>query len=470
MLSISDFTYPKRLSTIGIGIDAFDRLGPEMYFDDYTVLTSSTAKWTDDFISLKGKVFSLFDFQSDLTLTKHNTESILRETNWQKIKQKLNVKQLLIYKPTSFKDEFESKYGIRLLANDWKLAEKLENKIHFRTIFNSLISIPKFHCLSLDELRPLSFEKLLLRLHLPKTTKIVIQDSILSGGKGTFFINNQDDFLRFIQDVNLPGSAQLIASEFIKGQVGSVQCCVTKNGVISLPPQRQIIENPQLTNAGQLGSEKFNGGQWSPSDYNHEQKEEIKKMASVVGSYLKTIGYKGIFGIDFINAGSRGIFALEINARLTGMTSVIANIQYSLNQIPLLLFHILELSDAPYDVSPRLWSEILEYTFGTLDYGYMILFQNSLETVSLKSVPKSGIYDVLDSRLHQCISSSYVLKEKNTNDVIVAVNAQKNTAIKSGRRLARLLTTSKVLDKRGDLTLQARQLVTSLRELLPITA
>lgn len=91
----------------------------------------------------------------------------------------------------------------------------------------------------------------------------------------------------------------------------NVHIIVFKNKCVVLPASIQLIEH--------------RGGQFSyiGADFHafltSEQRDKIQTAASMLGEKMRTIGYRGICGIDFM-VSNKGVYFLEINARFQSST------------------------------------------------------------------------------------------------------------------------------------------------------
>jgi len=110
-----------------------------------------------------------------------------------------------------------------------------------------------------------------------------------------------------------------------------------------------------------------------------------------VGEYLAGLGYKGIFGMDFvIDSNGHTVCPLEINPRLTGVFPVLSQIHMKQRLIPMEALHLLEFLDIPYkiDVSS------LNAQYGrSMQGGHLLLFHPGGEREVGAKRPDAGIYE-----------------------------------------------------------------------------
>ena len=112
-------------------------------------------------------------------------------------------------------------------------------------------------------------------------------------------------------------------------------CCLTSKGLIQSPPGLQYTGLPQFT------SNPFTtvGRQW-PSFAPLNVIEKIKTLTQQFSDILKTISYKGFFGLDFF-IDKDEVYILECNPRLTASFELYHQIETKSNINSLFFFHLL---------------------------------------------------------------------------------------------------------------------------------
>ena len=172
----------------GVGVYAFHRLGLENIVSKYRILALRYSLDTK-LIEKDIKVLSLEKGMG----TKHireprNATTII--TRSQKVKKYLDKFEnpaLLVYKPSKRMERVCQENDWQLLANPTFFGKKLfENKIKFRKILQKFdVSVPIGKIASIDKLH---YGHLINKYGLP----FVVQHPTRGGGKGTFFIHNQE--------------------------------------------------------------------------------------------------------------------------------------------------------------------------------------------------------------------------------------------------------------------------------------
>lgn len=450
----------EEISVLGLCISAFDRLGLEKFIPGYKILTLNDNDWVKHFPELKKRVVGLSTIFPSQNLSKIKTPNALIELDWQKIKENLEVENLLLYKPVDVQQSFQNKNNIKILTNSINLFNLFEDKAKFReTVDSDFFS--KYQTLSFNELLNKQYVHFF-----DNFGKFVIQDSKLSGGRGTFIISNEKEYeiaLSYLSEVR---SKITVVSKYISGISASLQVCITKNGVFTLPLQRQIINQADLVNDSLSGSDSFNGGQWSQDEFSSEVNILAKKHVLAIAQSMKSFGYKGIFGVDLIVDGIN-VYIIEVNARLTGMTAIVTQIQNQLNQIPLLLLHTLEHLNIDYNLGSNEIHELENYSLDSSDYGYLVLFNNSEETIQIKNELLPGIYKIENNKL-SFENFSYKIDdlEKSNNKFLLVNPPNKGSYIRVNKQICRLVFRRKVVDNNGNLLKEMSNIISQVRKSL----
>jgi predicted ATP-grasp superfamily ATP-dependent carboligase len=450
-----------QLPILGMGELAFDRLGLENFFPNYKVLSLKKSNLGKYFEDLSTRIISLPDGQPDLSLSKVNIETAFKEINWDYLQRKFNFTHLLTYKPARNQKEFEDRTRIKVLGNSREVFDQIENKANLRKLIKDKNVFPEYRLLSLKDLQDESFENIFTEFR-----KFVLQDSELSAGRGTFIISSKEEYRVALNNFERINSQEIVLSKFVEGRSSSVQVCVTKYGVFSLPLQQQIIGQPEL-NIKLPQADTFNGGQWGFDDFSTEDNAQAKQYAQLVGGVLQSMGYKGIFGIDFIVSDS-GVYIIEVNARITGMTRMITMIQEHLEQIPFILLHVLELAKIEYELTPDEVAAIQNYSLtpNQESYGYLLLFNNVDQPLTVGNELKTGFYNY-DGKEISFDSLHYKLNDLLTENKLMLIDfPEKGANIQPNEKIGRIIVKDKVLDLNGNLSPAAKKMISLVKNLI----
>ncbi len=341
---LKKFFYKTNPQIIGFGVTAFNRLGPEYFLPHYKIFALRDTldanliakKIPLEIIERKTKIKSLSG--------KRNATAILQNHYTQKCLKKLQTPIfLLFYKVSKKIEKIARENDWRILANPSKFGKKtFENKIHFHALLKKLAlpTIPSKK-LFFSDLKKVGF---LEKQKFP----FVIQLPTKGGGKGTFFIKQKIDFESFLQK-DLPPHSSLIVASYLDGPSPSITACVTKNGIAYTNLQYQILDVPECFSPA-IGSGLFCGHDWSNASFSPKISQQAYQISEKIGLYLKKMGYRGIFGLDFVLDEKREkLYPVELNPRLLGSFPTLTMVQLRNREIPIIALHIL--SFLPYRCS-----------------------------------------------------------------------------------------------------------------------
>jgi hypothetical protein len=151
-------------------------------------------------------------------------------------------------------------------------------------------------------------------------------------------VNYEEDYEKIL---NQNQGKKAVFMKFIEGRNLAMNAVRTNYYTILSDPAFQILGDPLCTNR------RFG---YCGNDFNIESRiseEEISGMVDIVnkvGDWVGELGFRGLFGIDFVSDGKNVYFA-EINPRFTGSTSFLTDQQMEIGKIPLTLFHLVPYLD-----------------------------------------------------------------------------------------------------------------------------
>ncbi|HWZ65341.1 MAG TPA: ATP-grasp domain-containing protein [Patescibacteria group bacterium] len=342
------------------------------------------------------------------------------------------------------------------VMNSPTIAHAYEHKRYFRDEFSSLINMPEHTVMRLTDFTRETYDELKADFG-----KFVMQDVESSGSKGTFIISKRseyEDAVAYLKKTSYSGT--VVISQFIKGQQYSVQVCVTKNGVFTGGLQKQLVDSKYLCNLNLPGVTRWCGGELG-GEYSEILKHRSQEIATIVGSELASHGYRGIFGIDLIITPENDVYAIELNARLTGYTHVLSDMQYAKRKIPFILLHVLELANMDYEVTD------LEALPGmnTLDdkFSYIILNNQTSGPLKLTQDIKAGLYRVDNDGL-TFLKSSYSVEDiKDDRNVLIMSKFGKKQTVEKGKRVLKIIKRGKCMGLNGDLDLKSQRLLSLVK-------
>ncbi|MFH1611892.1 MAG: ATP-grasp domain-containing protein [bacterium] len=451
---------------LGVGVYAFNRLGLENIIPDYRLLCLRYSLDTElieqeiELLSLEKGMGTqhIKEPRNSTTILQHpKTINYLRElTNKYK-----EPPVIVAYKASTKMEQICQENLWTLAVSSTKFGKTLfENKIKFRRMLEELyVNIPTGEILNVVDL---DYNILSEKYSLP----FVIQHPTRGGGKGTFFVNNIEDFDQAIYRLkNKPNDegeyvaekevTDVIVMKFIKGSSPSITGCVTKHGILSTSLQYQILDIPELYNSTK-GSGLFCGHDWSSSNFSDKINQQAYEAVKVVGKHFQKWGYKGIFGLDFVlDEKNDELYTIEANPRMLGSFPTLAMSQ-TINCEPSIMgFHLLEYLNLDYKIDiERVNTLMRQPKKGT----HMFLHNLSHSWARNHAVLTPGIYKLNNDKL-QYLRRGYKLQHlRNEDEFLITEGVPMLKAhFSPNRRLCRILTLAPVLEKHNKLNLWAKK-------------
>lgn len=421
------------------------------FFNDIKLVTPGSQGWFADF-GLEAMQVSLDGIDGTALADKTKLAS---SPDFANVSKSMPKRKFLLYSP------LDPPYPVNPLTyimNSPTIAHAYEHKRYFRDEFADLINLPEYEVERLDDLNNDSFYEFQGRWG-----KIVIQEVESSGSKGTFIVSTLEEFQAALQSLRkMSYSGTAVVSQFVEGTSCSVQVCVTKYGIFTGGLQKQLVNSPYLCNTDLPDVSKWCGGELG-GNYPEILKHRTQEIATIVGSELASHGYRGIFGIDLIITPQNDVFAIEINARLTGYTHILSDMQYEKHKIPFLLLHTLELGNFKYEVDD---ADALP-TMSSLDdaYSYLILSNPLDGSQTLETRIQNGIYRVDNDGLTYIKNSFSVEDLPDDQHIIVFCKFNKGETIVRGKRLLKIVKRGVTMDpETSDLDESTQKLITIMKK------
>lgn len=440
--------YNRNLSVGVFHDDALTFLLYDRFFDDFRIVTDTKQDWLKD-IPLKAQITNLnlpprtADSVSKMLISRKFTEQVKTETK----------RKYVLYSPL---DPPYRVNPLTYLMNSPTIAHAYENKRYFRDEFSDLIRMPEYTIKYINELdKATTYTELKEQFD-----EFVLQDEESSGSKGTYIIRNHDDYVDAIRLLKrFSRGRSVVVSKYVPGETSSIQVCITRYGIFSGGIQRQLINSKYLCNPKLAGATKWCGGELG-SEYPDIIQHQAREMATIVGSELASHGYKGVFGIDLIVTPSNEVYAIEINARLTGYTHLVSDMQLGAGKIPFLLLHVLELGNFNYEVTDL--DKLPSVGHSRKPVSYLIINNPIDGDIVLKEYIRPGIYLYKDGKLTFEKSAYSVNDLKGEDRLLIFCKYNAGDTIESGKRILKITKLGKTMTK-GDLNLKAQELVQAVK-------
>jgi len=440
----------RKSAPIGVvSTDPYNFFIYDKFFDDFKIISEEPQDWLRDVPLKGGVVISTAQKSSD-----HSVARFMRAPRFMQMFKTDSKRKYVMYSP------IDPPYKINPLAylmNSPTIAHAYENKRYFRDEFADLIKMPDYEIKYMNELdKAASFSDLRERFD----GEFILQDEDSSGSKGTYPIHNHEDYVRAVKSLKQYSRGRtIVASAFIHGEVSSIQVCITKHGIFSGGIQRQLVDNKYLCNPDLAGTTKWCGGEVG-ANYPDIVQHQAREIASVVGSELASHGYKGIFGVDLIVTPDNEVFTIEINARLTGYSHIISDLQLMEGKIPFMLLHALELGNFNYDVTD---TDALPSNGTYKKPASLLIINNPLDDdFILQEYIRPGVYKLDGDKVAYIRPATGIDALRNEDTFVLLSRFNAGDLVGRGRRIVKIMKLGKTLSK-GELTPKAHQIVKAVK-------
>lgn len=442
----------------GVGVYAFNRLGPEGFLDNYRILSLYHSKETE----LIKKDLPVFCLEEKIgkRLTPKNSSTLLSHPETQRYIQKHCPDYppvILAYRSFKAMEKLAKRNKWRIAVAPYFFGKRLfENKIRFRRILQKIgIPVPSGRIVPLP-LKNSHFYHFKKEFGLP----FVIQYPTKGGGKGTFFIREETEFKKvrevlnsYFKDSKDKSLPQIIVAEYIKGPSPSITGCVTKFGILSTRPQYQICDI-SLLYSREATSGLFCGHDWSSSVFSKRILSQAKQIVEKVGNYFKRFHYQGIFGLDFVlDKKEERLYVTECNPRLLGSFPTLTMIQLEKGEPPIIGFHLLEYLAVPYEIDiKKINSQLWEKKEGA----QMILHSPFNKKAIIQEELEAGIYQRTSNKQGTTgldfVRPGYNFSHlKNKKEFLFTEGLLKRKSlVQPYQRLVRIITKGRVLNENLD--------------------
>lgn len=435
--------YNRKLPVGVVGNDISGYLIYDQLFDDLCLVTEGKKQYLKD-LGFEDSIVPIKPSSRSAAVRRFYTAKKFVELTKQQPKRKF-----ITYAPV---DPPYKVNPLNLLMNSPAIAHAYENKRYFRDEFADLIRMPEYAIKHVNELdKATSYHELR-----EEFGAFVLQDEESSGSKGTHMVHNHDDYVEAVRSLKKNSSGRsIVASKFIEGQAYSTQVCITRYGIFSGGVQKQLVDSTYLCNPKLKGATRWCGGELG-GDYPDIVQHQAHEMATIVGSELASHGYKGIFGIDLIITPDNEVYAIEINARQTGWSYLISDMQLKQGKIPFMLLHALELGNVEYEVKDL--DALPSINRQKKPVSLMIVINPLAEEYIIKQAIKPGVYKITNDKL-EFEKEAYSLSQlKGEDRLLIMSRHNKGDSVEAGKRILKITKNGKVMAK-ADLNLKSQHLI-----------
>ncbi len=320
-----------------VTLDPEKALGVEDLLPSYHILYSENSQLT---IPIKDEGIDIQNFPKPAGTKIFSTSKLLGIPELQKyIERTAHGKpDILVFKNDRQIQKACQELGYNLLNPTPDLAKKLENKVAFSQFLegNDMFQQPDFE--KFDKLSDTSYEQFSQKFG----HEFVVQFMFGHSGNSTFFVKTQEEHENLKRQYPLRMGK---VTRMIKGVPYTVNGCVTRLGVVIGGISEQITGIELLTSSkgGTVGND------FTQRHLDDSLRHLLIMKATEFGNMLMKEGHKGIFGMDFLfDLETQAFFLIEANIRQTASCSYYSYLQRERKQVPIMLWHMLELLNHNY--------------------------------------------------------------------------------------------------------------------------
>jgi predicted ATP-grasp superfamily ATP-dependent carboligase len=212
---------------------------------------------------------------------------------------------------------------------------------------------------------------------------LVVQFPFGAAGHRTFFVQAEEEFTALGRDD--PG-AQVVVSKYIPGPAPNINVVVLDEAVLLSYPSVQLVGIRECTTwpAAYCGNDYA-----ATRQLGDRIVRAIYHQARVLASWLQRLGFRGLFGIDFVTDGT-SVYPVEINPRFQGSTHLLTQLQLMRGEVALSLIHALHFLPN----NERALSAIAESALEPeeLSGAQIILYNRERARQTVRGTLKPGIY------------------------------------------------------------------------------
>ena len=225
----------------------------------------------------------------------------------------------------------------------------------------------------------------------PLGKDLVIQTAYGDSGHTTFFISNESDFNKHIDEIIEAPEVKIMKRINCRGS--AIEACTTKAGTIVGPLMTELVGFKAITpyKGGWCGNEIF------PKAFTQEIRDQAREYTFKFGEQLRKDGYRGYFELDFlIDVDSNQLYLGELNPRITGASSMTNHAAFAHADAPLFLFHLLEFSDIDFDLDVDALNARWADAENIDSWSQMVIKYTKDSIGQITQAPESGIWRMDD--------------------------------------------------------------------------
>ncbi|MBK9749688.1 MAG: ATP-grasp domain-containing protein [Chloroflexi bacterium] len=167
----------------------------------------------------------------------------------------------------------------------------------------------------------------------PITLPHVLKCRTSASGSGCYFINNETQLQHFQNEFL---GEPLLLSEFISGISLNIHGVITESELHMSAPSIQLVGISECAERAEI----YCGNDYAAVEQvSTDIITSVREQTEYVGKWLSSIGYTGIFGVDFV-ANRDGAYVVDVNPRFQGSTSLLTQLELKAGSITTVEKHI----------------------------------------------------------------------------------------------------------------------------------
>lgn len=276
--------------------------------------------------------------------------------------------------------------GLTVALPPAKLRQHLDNKVTTTRLADraGIPSVP-------NVLAPVDSYATLRRVAHALGPDLVVQLPYGDSGKTTFFISSAADFQSCAGQIAEQPAVKIM--QRIRCRQATIEGCVTRHGTLVGPLMTEMVGFAELTPyaGGWCGNEVFGAG--ASAAFSPNVRRQARHATTAIGEQLRQQGYWGCFGLDFlIDRDTDTLYLGELNPRITGATPLTSQAALDQNDMPLLLFHLLEWFGAAYVLDVEKFNRRWVDAEQTTSWSQMIVEHTTDAAQTVTQVPATGVW------------------------------------------------------------------------------
>jgi hypothetical protein len=337
--------------------------------------------------------------------------------------------------------------GVEILSPPASLRNRLDDKVETVRIGNraGVPSVPNY-------LGPVnSYRELIQIAHCHGLGEdLVLQTPYGDSGHTTFFVTNESHWNRIAGRVRRENAVKVMKR--IRCRSFTQEACLTRWGTVVGPLQCELIGVPELTpdRGGWCGNELAIGS------VSRQLESQAHSYTRKLGEQMRRLGYRGCFNVDYlIDRDSGALYLGELNPRISGATPLTTLSCAASGQLPLVLFHLLEYSEADLDLTSLIGAQ-QQQPIDT-PWSSLILKYRVERSAKVTTGPRGGIWTRNErGGVSFGRRSSRCLTLTGADEALVQRVARPGLRLCAGDDLARIIVRDHVLDANNGLNERAR--------------